>query len=833
MYVGVLDGGPVYVQTPAAGALTCYVDPQITSPAGPFNVIAEFRLNNNPLANQRMQVKVIGAWRNETSNMDWNESIGFYQAEVTAMESECKYTIKCYAKDDPSVYALDYVFAADAAAPGASEDNCPDPDSCSTLQNARDCYKLYQIAQTQEYYERAVYCANKSLASCGSSAAPSSACKQAIKLKVRASGGGKTNTTDYLTYLVGGSPTGQTASLQYSTSVKGLKKPTIAGATPTYSMVDVYLPGADMDGPDFAGPVSTSATSLASVLIVPATGVLSATAYCNMVCGQGKGDLNGDNAVDAADVPIMQGIIETLQMAGKPPYEPWPPTCLDANGDGYITKEDYICIASTMQDCSECVPVSNSLEICNNGEDDNCDGQVDAETYSSSSQLFYPHTSLPYLEDLCSCTSDTPCEMMKSLIGADTPQSEYEVMRCSSLNGGTYAWRSSLEWKCDSSKRGYSLACAGKTYVCDDTVGKWIKSGLPSGEYPSNPLQSNPSDLYWGCDTSAGQCRPMTGLSANQCGGPDDYWGKCADRVCNDTTHSIDTVTPSQGHDSGCDAYLGCCAGKTCDTNGQCVWTLSDKSITCTDNSECAAKYWKCNDATRTCDLLTKTGNEVSECGTYWGTCATTTCDSNTGACKIVEGRTTTPPACESNANCTWDKTVIPKNGGSTSPTNDVICDNGYAMVGFSCTANPQGTLSDCNRAYGIAHCMKLPPGASFSTQEKVLTAESRAPTCDQGYVAVGFKCQYGNCGMYLGSRYKQLYCRQVNSSSIVLGSSLDTSIKNRDIGCNEKFPNNDAFVTGMACYTANGVQSDCNAANIALTCRKAVPTTTAVAPNL
>ncbi len=474
----------------AATSLSCSVSPRLVGPEETFNVTAEFApLNGKPVAGQRVKVTVGGRGESAEVPMIWNPEEETYEAETAALTSECKYTVNCSATDDPAIWEDTELYVADPDAYNVNPLECPSNFHCDSLQDVRNCYKYWTRNPNlaQPIVNNIISCAGRGLPGCSGQASDSSQCHQALKLKVRVSNSTDSNTTGFLYFRVPGTDDGQDSILPYD-------RPHVDG-TEEYSMADIHAsggqsePAADHPG-ERTDPFSTQAMVVA---IDQSTGELSAQAYCPLSCG-GLGDLDGVSGVTASDISVMKSVIDTISVLGAPPYGSWPPPCVDVNGDGFVTAHDLLCLSgasgglySGFDDCEDCSPTG--LEICNDGLDNDCDGQIDSDTYDEPAEDFYSFSD-GEIEDLCGCTASTPCEMLYDPSGGVSDiSSESDVKRCASLSslGGEYHWYSQTEWQCDSSKAGSVLICGGVTYTCDGASGEWTRLG-GAGIYPPNPL---------------------------------------------------------------------------------------------------------------------------------------------------------------------------------------------------------------------------------------------------------------------------------------------------------------------------------------------------------
>ena len=509
--------GVFTVLTGGSTAITCAVSPQLVGPSDEVNVTSSFTFYGSPMGEQDLTATVYGLGDPWSVPLAWNSTSKTYKATILTNDSECEYIVKCAAEADSSIQKNVTVYVANPNAAGANALECKltAPSGCTTIADAEDCMRYWteNPALSSSYVTNVITCAANGLSACSSSGTYSN-CFQVAKLKVKATKGSVTNTTDYRYFKLTGDSDGYSNTMSYTL-------PTISGGSGTisYTMTDLT----------WSGGTSSSATSVYTMEVNPlkintSTGVLSATAFCSLSCGA-PGDLDGDGVITTTDSFIMRAIIDTLQILGATPYSPWYPLCLDVTQDGYVTEEDLGCIDGlstgsygSKTDCPDCNKTS-SLEICHDGIDDNCDGQTEAETYNPTygTTGFYGFTQPSAPEDLCSCTSKTPCEMLYSLSGAPVTETspELAVKRCVSLGGVSYAWKTQSEWKCDSSKAGLTnLACGGATtaYTCGQVEGvyTWTKSGHPSDTYPLNPLSSDPFTIGEGCQ--------ITSIATSTCG---------------------------------------------------------------------------------------------------------------------------------------------------------------------------------------------------------------------------------------------------------------------------------------------------------------------------
>jgi len=502
--------GVFTVLTGGSTAITCAVSPQLVGPSDEVNVTSSFTFYGSPMGEQDLTATVYGLGDPWSVPLAWNSTSKTYKATILTNDSECEYIVKCAAEADSSIQKNVTVYVANPNAAGANALECKltAPSGCTTIADAEDCmrYWMENPALSSSYVTNVITCAANGLQAC-SSGSSYTTCYQAVKIKVKATKGSVTNTTDYRYFKLTGDPDGYSNSMSYTI-------PTISGSTSgcSYTMTDLT----------WSGGTSSSANSVYTMEVNPlkintTTGVLSGTAFCSLKCGE-FGDLDGDDVLSSTDSFIMRAVTDTLQILGAPPYSPWPPHCLDVTQDGYVTEDDKDCVDklstgtyTSLAQCPDCNKTS-SLEVCHDSEDNDCDGQTDRETYSSSG--FYSFTQPSAPEDLCSCISKTPCEMLYSSLGTPPAEttSESNVKRCVSLNGGSYAWKSKSDWECNSAKVGTSsLGCGGSaSYTCQQsgTVYKWVKSGVPTETYPPNPLSGSPAATCTITSITTSTCGP-------------------------------------------------------------------------------------------------------------------------------------------------------------------------------------------------------------------------------------------------------------------------------------------------------------------------------------
>ncbi|MBN2518007.1 MAG: hypothetical protein JXB14_04120 [Candidatus Altiarchaeota archaeon] len=206
------------------------------------------------------------------------------------------------------------------------------------------------------------------------------------------------------------------------------------------------------------------------------------------------GDMDGDTVIDEVDeILLMMASREAM------PGSLIDMSCADVNEDLRLTYEDEICIKSYVSgdvekyfvciNCMDELPqeVFSTIEICNDGWDNDCDGLVD-------------RTSEDPEKDWCGCMEDTPCEMLFDLDrGAEIGASMGEAMppkqgdpkantkgalvcRDVSWDGDGYKWMRIVP--CSDQVECETSACDHRTNLCayDGEKYEWYPEASPPEE---------------------------------------------------------------------------------------------------------------------------------------------------------------------------------------------------------------------------------------------------------------------------------------------------------------------------------------------------------------
>ncbi len=482
-----LDQYGFFVQNGAPGAVSCQVDPEIAGPGDLVHVYSLFTFLGSPLPEQDMAVFVIG---NRTSSypLIWNSTTEMYEAEIPADSDECAHTINCSSLDDPDLYSTTTLYVVNPNPPSVDPSSCPSNSYlCLNLSDARNCYKRFVITPTKQYYDEALSCARRCTDSgscvCGESQRILSECHQPVSFAVSCMDGGLPASTGKMYFWLGGTASGEEQSISYPPPGDNLT---------SCSLVDVAVPGLREQGP------TTRVVGDTVILTIDNSGHITATAICRVQCGV-KGDLDNDGTpFTDKDLRIMNSLIDAISLLGPLPYDQSIMQCADINNDSVLTEHDYLCmdaivsggeVSELCKSCREQLGSAYSdIEVCNDGLDNNCDGQVDEDTYGSDGL----YGSLPTPMDLCSCYSDTPCEMLWDITGLSPVSSESDVLRCAEISyiGPSYRWNSLTERACTKSRADATLKCNGQTYTCTNRSGEWRWENWYNWDetYPPNEL---------------------------------------------------------------------------------------------------------------------------------------------------------------------------------------------------------------------------------------------------------------------------------------------------------------------------------------------------------
>ncbi len=300
--------------------------------------------------------------------------------------------------------------------------------------------------------------------------------------------------------------------------------------------------------------------------------------------GCASGDVNQDKVLDDEDTAYMSDLINAIQKDGVVP-EGTDTECADANEDGFITKEDLSCLQGLLsgaytspKGCPDCDP--SEAEICNDGVDNDCDGQIDKDNYNEDEEESYP-------ANLCACSASTPCTMLRDADGIASTQEYQYCISISWQDSGKWTWVGSAtrKWLRDDSNCDQSINCGwwrcGSTkYVCSrGTATKWYATagnqssmnGVECGTVTSPSAGTGsvadcctegcPAGMV-NCDCSAHCGTP--GYSCNVCGGGEYavYYGPYgSDLPCEGSAYY--TASKSycgDGWDNNCDGTQSACS---------------------------------------------------------------------------------------------------------------------------------------------------------------------------------------------------------------------------------------------------------------------------------
>ncbi len=212
-------------------------------------------------------------------------------------------------------------------------------------------------------------------------------------------------------------------------------------------------------------------------------------AVFNLECGN-KGDINDDGKIDEIDFTIIKLAANGLISEDVVGIE-----CLDVDIDSKITKDDVTCLSEYFNgdmdewmlclNCEENLPPEawSTLEICNDGYDNNCDNLKDLE------------------DPMCSCINSTSCDMVYDTdrgVNVGVEDDKYEVCRSVSWDDHKgYTWYEfPFPPECEKDNECETYSCDGNTWQC--STGEWYKIA------PTDTLPGETCGDGWDNDCSGG-----------------------------------------------------------------------------------------------------------------------------------------------------------------------------------------------------------------------------------------------------------------------------------------------------------------------------------------
>jgi hypothetical protein len=467
LYVG-SDTGTFKSPLHGGAELLGSVSPRLSEPSRRVDAVATLTFNGAPLADQEVNVEVDAI----NYTLVWDPEKGEYSIAFLAPDKDCRYNAEFAVVLDPSVSAQDTLYVVDGDV--GDYYDCPfeeldrrNPAPCSTLAEARGCMKAFK--------ENAISHGN--LMRCVESGVDTSNCQPytaectqpfVYRLGIsRVATNGSvdrtiTNTTGEI--IVGVSPSdgektfGPPVSLYLALPARHSWK-----SLPTYQLL-----GANFGGLDIGDYRPTNDPYVGTMIFNPASGVVTLSARCPMRCEDMSGDLDGDGAATEADAPHLYRILGSIDKVGVSPYGSYGSKCVDVNGDGRLTEEDGICLATLMtggslSECLRCTPTGP--EVCGDQLDNDCDGQTDRDNYEESKGAFY--AAGIFGRDVCACLPETPCDMKRApneyCMKATIPP--HRGNPNPALYDGTYRWYPASQG-CSSTTSGWTKICDGEEQTC-------------------------------------------------------------------------------------------------------------------------------------------------------------------------------------------------------------------------------------------------------------------------------------------------------------------------------------------------------------------------------
>lgn len=400
--------------------------------------------------------------------------------------------------------------------------------------------------------------------------------------------------------------------------------------------------------------------------------------------------------------------------------------CLANNGQCYTYNNSDPCDdgdSCTVNDkCSygSCKPGATAAEICDDGEDNDCDGRTDEDDHECSNLVGTWNMTLNYYCDDTNLVQwDWEFQVDGTFVGPEstgtwTPQGDSFTINFQGLTLiGTISGDTLSGTWVDSQSRTICFTGTKVVPLCteDDTQACYTgPAGTEDVGLCSGGIQTCDSAGVWGdcegetipvaetCDGDDNNCDGDTDENPgalctdnNACNGDE----LCSGGVCQSGTPVVCSDTGNVCTDNVCNTDTGLCAPSnntaSCDDNDACTITdvcsngscTSSGSLTCTDSNECT------DDSCVPASGCVYTNNTAS-CDDN-DTCTTTDACSE-GSCVGSD-----PLSCNDENECT-DDSCDPA-GGCVYTDNTIACNDGDACTTTDvCLAGScSGTAKDCD----------------------------------------------------------------------------------------------------------------------------------------
>jgi|GEM_PF-1893045 len=380
----------------------------VVAPGETLDAFASLTLGEEPLPSQTILLEL----GTETHSLFWVPASGDYRATLTAPLEEGTYPVDLFVAESPSVsHNTEFLYVVDSSLPGAP---CPPVALCSDILEARGCKAEYDSGIIE--IDELLTCIRNGMTPFGCDF--DGLCDSAETCLCPDCNGQSSIC-----------PLGQ--SCRYPLGVCEF---------------------CDFNGLCEGGEDASNCPSDCRICDSP-------------------GDFNGNGGLDLDDLAELRFIVSRIQSDGKPYLGDF--GCADVNSDGFITIEDVACMDGILDpdsgidlltDCPDCSK-HGEYEICADSVDNNCDGQIDRETWMGVE-----------LDDQCDCSAETSCFVKQGFIfGSDFEQS------CVSRDwlGEDPDMR---QWTvlpdCSSSMRCETFLCGGGEFICTDALSGWAWTPL-------------------------------------------------------------------------------------------------------------------------------------------------------------------------------------------------------------------------------------------------------------------------------------------------------------------------------------------------------------------